>query len=278
MADAPTKSLVSWDVPAIIRIVVTAIIAILGTLQIASKPSDTPTTTVNVTSEKPAEPALLSAPAAVATATAITPAPSPAPLPTPAPVPSPTKKIVVKPGVETWYTTDSLGKRIDSPELAALATSLTNGTYHVLGVPANGSVFVRRTVVIAAEGEPTPAPPKPPKPIPDPPTPQPDNKAYPLQVALIFESGNGMPEQFVLPDVEKYLNEHSIKGYDGRPAWRRLDPQLEFAKQAEADQWKPFLAGDHPSLPWVELRAGPNSFSGPCPADLLGLLKKYGGQ
>jgi hypothetical protein len=65
---------------------------------------------------------------------------------------------------EAWIPTDGL-KRIDSPSLIAVASSMADGVYPITGVPKSGEAWVERVVTVATLNvPPKPVPVVPPKP------------------------------------------------------------------------------------------------------------------
>ena len=67
---------------------------------------------------------------------------------------------------EAWIPTDASGKRIECVALESLASTLTDGSYLLTGVPKAGEPFQSRTVVVSTAGvvPPKPVPVVPPKP------------------------------------------------------------------------------------------------------------------
>jgi len=82
-------------------------------------------------------------------------APAPEPLPTPA----------------AWYVVRD-NQVIESPSVIAVAESLEDGSYKLIGFPKIGKI-TERNILISGENVPTPEPPKPEPPKPEPPKPEP---------------------------------------------------------------------------------------------------------
>ena len=67
---------------------------------------------------------------------------------------------------QMWVIFDGGGDRVESSDIEAIAGRVPLGAYKLLGVPKPGQKLIKRVVIVADEGAPTPAPPLvPPKPI-----------------------------------------------------------------------------------------------------------------
>jgi hypothetical protein len=165
------KPVVKFDWSKIMPIIITAIMAILGTLVVQQPVPPVPTPTVEVVE--------------------VVVPPAPVPVPTPTPTPTPAPPVVVEPVPDVvseivlvvWIPTDSDGKRIESTALESLAATLTDGTYTVTRIPGQGEEFKSRTITVHTSGVP------PPKPVPVPPVVvvPPENKG-PRDVVVIHET------------------------------------------------------------------------------------------
>ena len=97
------------------------------------------------------------------------------------------------PAVETWYVTRA-GEVVDSPAIIAVANTLEQGSYELVGYPKSGKI-TRLGVTINKDGIPTPpVPPAPvpprPEPTPIPVPPKPDLKGFALEV---WEHARSLP-------------------------------------------------------------------------------------
>ncbi len=114
---------------------------------------------------------------------------------------------------------------------------------------------------------------------------EPASKVGPVRVLLTYESSQGIPIAFMSPDNRSWLNSHSVKGADGRPAWRVWDKDTRIADSTEQADFGDLLLKPKASMPWIDVtNARGVIHSGPCPdggkdsAALLQLLKTYGGE
>lgn len=154
--------------------------------------------------------------------------------------------------------------------------------------PTGQDPFAEDSLVVDVGGV-VPAPPVDPKPpvvVPvDPPA---DGEAAKVKTPgfrclLLYEHMKGIPDVFANREVCKYLDSHVVKGEDGKtPEWRRKDND----EPATGDfaVWKLYRE----TLPegsnegnFVSCGNGVIGYAGPAPktgAELLALLKKYGGE
>jgi hypothetical protein len=153
-----------------------------------------------------------------------------------------------------------------------------------------GAPLVAQRWVVVGKGSPTidePTTPTDPAPAPQPPKPSTAPVDLPgFRALLLFEAGEGMPDAFASHDVADYLNAKTVKGEDGEtPEWRRHDDDTPM--KGDFDSWEAYRAAapadcGRAAFPdgYVVTGNGAEGYAGPAPkdaADLLALLKKYGG-
>ncbi len=138
-------------------------------------------------------------------------------------------------------------------------------------------------LVIEGKGPRPPPGPNPPGPTPDvDPTPVPNPANF--RVLFVYESSqNHTREQLNILNstaITTYLNERCVKGSDGRPEWRRFDPDVVVSpKETETirklwEATKPAL-GDLPQIVIVVNGKGEVFDLPDTEAETLALLKKY---
>lgn len=157
-----------------------------------------------------------------------------------------------------------------------------------LGAPL---VAQRWVVVVGPQPPPVVDTPTDPSPAPQPPPVEPKPSTAPVNLPgfralLLFEALEGMPDAFAAADVADYLNAKTVKGEDGiTPEWRRHDDDTPM--RGDFDSWEQYRAAapadvSKAAFPfgYVVTGNGAEGYAGPAPkepADLLALLKKYGG-
>lgn len=270
-----------FDWSKIYPIIVTAIMAILGTL--VAKNESTPTTpgsnssTVNVTVPD-ATPAPSPLPVATPTATADDPELAP-PLKTPKPdAISKIKKVGSTP--LSWIPTNSAGKRIDSLPLEQTASTLTDGTYTVTGIPSQGEAFVTRMISVTTLTAPQPPPKPAPTPTPIPPPLPPEGDVVAHAYFVFVDRWNDRDNSAELQALGPAAAEWAAMRSAGHKVLN-LDADSEVAQ----DLYKPYLSSA-PVLLVFDLDAkGPSGgpkFIGPTPvknlADVRAAYKKATGK
>ncbi len=140
-------------------------------------------------------------------------------------------------------------------------------------------------ITISAIVSPEPIPPTP-TPTPDP-QPQPNPTPGPLFVLSTYETsdlGKLPPKQLSIinsQEIRSYLNTKCGKNENGLPEYRFFDKDANLAK--ESADWQKVWERQktvRKSVPWITITNGKDTFDGPWPADVKGmleLLKKYGG-
>ena len=203
----PAQPLVKFDWSKIMPILLSALVAILGTLQVKSNIDAPPAPVapqVEVVVPAVVGPAVVP-PVPVPSATVV--APSVVVPVTPAVTLTPAPPTVVKPPKpdkisttttaksaaepESWIPTDSTGKRIEAASLVSVAASMADGTYAVTGVPKVGQAYVERVISVVTLTAPRPPPVVvvPPKPTPPVVVVPPETKG-PRDVVVIHETAD----------------------------------------------------------------------------------------
>lgn len=186
-----------------------------------------------------------------------------------------------------WEIPGEFHVRLIPAEKVVILVPKAGGTYVVrLAVCEDGKPRIYRCVVFV-EGFVPPLPPEPgpsPKPDDKKPIPTPDGG---LRVLLVRETmSRYTAEQIHIINSTKvaaYLNAKCAKGDGGQPGWRVWDPQQDVTN---ADPIMRQLFNDTKSeatksLPALVIASGKQAVVYPLPAteaDMLTLLKKYGGE
>ena len=111
---------------------------------------------------------------------------------------------------EAWIPTDGT-KRIDSPSLIAVASSMADGVYPITGVPKSGEAWVERVVTVATLN----VPPKP-VPVPMPSTTKPIEPTTPVPnseitaAVYVYEKDDGEPPSSVRVALDRLNRERKI--------------------------------------------------------------------
>lgn len=99
-----------------------------------------------------------------------------------------------------------------------------------------------------------------------------------LRVLFVDESKDGkLADVTADKAVREYLDSHCVK-VAGQPEWRAFDPDRN--TEHDGKIWQDLLKRERKSLPWLLVSNGRKGYEGPCPvkpAELLPILKKYGG-
>lgn len=213
-----------------------------------------------------------------------------------------TESVVSDTAVVEWSWPDGAFKVVDgggltaiakAPKVAGLFTVTLSihdyTTSQVGGQPQTVTPCGSTRSVTVTVGELSQPPTKPVDTKPDDSTsPMPDGSA-PVKVdgfraLLLYEAGKGMPDSYASPEVAAYLNAKCVKGENGTtPDWRRWDDEID--PIGDFSIWGAYRAAAPKSIDehkqgFVVVGNGKTGFAGPAPAsdaDLLNLLKKYGG-
>lgn len=193
---------------------------------------------------------------------------------------------------EAWIPTDSAGKRIACVALESLASTLTDGSYLLTGVPKPCEPFQSRTVVLSTSGV---VPPKPVPVVPLGPEPKP---VSPVPVigdkftAMILEDreSNRDLSASQLAALQSaamlaYLDAKTATDADGVHEWRKWDDSLTPDQISEDEPWKSRYAQAYKDSngvrPWLYATNGKDAISIKFPdseSAVMAELKKLGGE
>lgn len=120
-------------------------------------------------------------------------------------------------------------------------------------------------------------------PGPNPPGPNPPMPGQGFRVLIVLESRDlsTLPSSQIAAltarEVREYLNAKCVKE-GNQPEWRIWDKDTDISR--ESDHWKEAMKRPRTTLPFILVSNGKDGYEGEMPkttADLLALLKKYGG-
>jgi hypothetical protein len=183
--------------------------------------------------------------------------------------------------------------------VVALAWNVQSGSYLVTlkarGIDDDGEPDADIDFIEILVGEPTPPPIPPgptpgpgptPTPTPVPPAPTPDPSPFPgFAVFYVWETAGQMPpaqlNAFYSTRINDWLNTHTSKTADGRPAWRKWDKDINVSNEAVDVKllWMAILPKIGPLPQLVISKSGSLTFL-PFPtneAELLKTLQSFGG-
>lgn len=174
------------------------------------------------------------------------------------------------------------------PPKPSLWRRVTGAVFSTSALKVVWNVALAGGIALALAGKgcpgpgPTPVPPVPPGPVPPGPTPVP----VPVKgLRVLMVTGKepmdaAQTEALYDNDVQAYLNEKCPLGPDGKTHEWRIWPS-GLSAESEAPEWQNLYKRPMASTPWIVIASDTSIvFEGPLPkdaADLLALLKKYGG-
>lgn len=181
-----------------------------------------------------------------------------------------------------WYGKDKFLWIDIDPHTIGLLT-LTPGEYHILAWTSLKGIPTDAVECIVTVGTPVPpSPPVPPAPPvpPEPPAPIPEAG---LRVLMVYETAEATPSSQLLimqsMKVREWLNQHCVKGPDGKTAeFRVWDQNVNTA--GESKIWQDAMKRTRTKLPWVII-SNPGKgggFEGPMPNtvdEFMALVQKY---